>query len=334
MGHYELLGLTQEATDEEIRKAFRKLSKVYHPDMPTGDQEKFIQLKEAYEVLSDPDEKASYDSGVKTSEDGKTEYRSGQSTDIFSDVFRTRTDIDTPLRGQNRQAKLTISFLEAATGVTKNVVMRVMQECQDCSGMGKTGEVDVCPDCNGTKIIKSTVTNPMGYTAETKRRCLTCKDWEEETVECRPCRGTGKKRTTVTVEVRVPAGIKNESRIRVKGVGEPGINGGESGDLMVTVIVEEDSDYKREGDNLELTVHLKYSQLVLGDSIEIPALDGGTRQINIPPFTEPGTKLTIKGGGMKSPTSIKTGDLIILLRLDMPRELTEEQQEVLRNLGL
>lgn len=331
MTHYDTLGVAKDADKSELKKALRKLAMKYHPDnLVTGDDGKMIEINAAYEILSDPHERAAYDAGLvsETSED-KPQFKPQESSDIFSNIFKNRPDKKSPVRGKDRKANMTISLEEAVTGVHRELAIRVSEPCNVCKGTGKKeSEVEPCITCKGSRKIVTQTVNPFGHTANTTRVCPDCKDHNQEEEDCENCNGLKNKRVPLVVPVNVPAGVENNAKLLIKGCGERGTYGGEAGDLIVTITIENNTEFVRVGNDLHVNQKVSYRQLVLGDELEIDTLEGPVT-IKIPRASLPGSEFRLKGQGITRLENTKKGDLVIVLELVIPTNLTEEQEKLL-----
>ena len=314
--YYEVLGVSKDATQEEIKKAYRTLAKKYHPDVSTDPNatEKFAEIQGAYDCLSDPEKRSNYD-------------RFGTAgfgfEDIFSSIFgggmggSSRTRSNSARRGRDIQTDITITFEEAAFGVEKNVTVTKMDTCPKCGGrgvvvtqqntfLGAIRSETTCPDCNGTgKKIK----NP-----------------------CPDCNGTGRVKRTKTLNVKVPAGIADDQTIRLSGEGEAGVNGGPAGDLLIHVNVKKHEIFERDGNNIILELPITFSQAALGANIDIKTL-GGTVSLKIPAGIQTGTKLKLSGKGIDNKISGRKGDQIVIITVVTPTNLTSKQKELFTELS-
>lgn len=336
MTHYDTLGIAQDAGKDELKKALRKLAMKYHPDnAATGDEEKMIKVNEAYEILSNPQERAAYDAELLQGNSAdKPQFRPQESTDIFSNIFKTGHQKNSPKRGQDRKTNLTITLEESITGIHKDITIRISEPCEVCKGSGKKAlDIEPCKTCKGTKKIITKTVNPFGHEAKTSRICQDCKDDVHEEELCNNCNGVKTKRVPLVVPVNIPAGIENNTKLLIKGCGEKGSDGGVPGDLLVTVIVENNSEFTRVGNNLHLHRKVTYSQLVLGAELDIETLEG-TVKLNIPRGTKPGVDFQIKGGGVTRMENNRKGDLFVSLELVIPTDITEEQEKLLVALDL
>lgn len=348
--YYEVLGISRNATQDEIKKAYRQMARKYHPDVNREDKnaaEKFKEINDAYEVLSDPQKREIYDhyghdafDPTKNAGAGAGGFGGfGFGQDGFSDIFdmffgggmtgsRRRTG---PRRGADREIRLDISFEDAVFGQEKEIEITRMEKCEHCKGNGAEPgtKITTCPSCKGTGQVRSVQSTPFGR-FETVRTCSRC-NGEGKVVQtpCSVCKGTGQVRKNRRINVRIPAGIDNGSRLRMSGEGEPGQNGGPPGDLYITVIVRPHPHFEREGNNLITKVDIDFVQAALGAEIEIALLGGGKQTVKIPEGIQPGDILTIKGKGIPFLHSHRFGDLKIIVNVKIPTRLTRKQKELL-----
>lgn len=350
--YYEVLGVSKGASDDEIKKAYRKTAKKYHPDLNPNNkeaEEKFKECNEAYEILSDPQKKARYDQFGFAGVDPN--YGAGQGGfggggfgfdgdidlgDIFSSFFGGGfggggRNPNAPQRGRNTQAGVTLTFEEAAKGCKKTIeVMRVM-DCSDCGGSGaaKGTSPTTCPECQGRGVINIQQRTPLGVMS-TQRTCSRCGGTGKIiTTPCSKCNGKGKVRTKKKIEVNIPAGIDNNQIVNVRGFGNAGVNGGPAGDLKVVVSIKKHPYFTRDGYDVWVDRHISIVQATLGAEINVPTLDGDVK-LNIPPGTQPGEIFTLKGNkGIQRLNSISRGEEFVRIVVDIPKNLTDEQRAVL-----
>lgn len=353
--YYEVLGIKKGASEDEIKSAFRKKAMEYHPDRNPGDkaaEEKFKEVNEAYSVLSDPKLKEKYDrfghagvdpnAGFGAGGGGFGGFGFGGFDDIFEDLFGmfggsasyARARRTGPQKGADIQTSLGIKFEEAAFGVKKNIKLTKYVSCQPCDGTGaeKGSGKTVCPLCNGTGEIRTSQRSPFGQfiNVQTCSRC----GGTGQVVEnpCKECGGSGKVRKTVTIAVEVPAGVDNDSVISIKGQGEPGTNGGPNGDLYVVISVEPHKLFKRNGEDLWLEIPITFDQAALGAEIVVPTLKEKV-SYKIPEGTQPDTVFRLRGKGIKSLRSNRTGDLYVKVNLEIPTKLNSKQRKLIKELG-
>jgi len=348
--YYEILGVPRNATQEEIKKAYRRLALKYHPDRNPGDreaEEKFKEAAEAYSVLGDPQKRATYDryghEGLRG--EGFTGFTGFESSlfeefaDIlgsffgFGDFFTSgeRRRQRAPQRGRDLIMEVEVSLEEAAFGVEKEVKLNRHEICQMCHGQGLEPGTrpSVCPVCHGRGQIR----NQHGFVIIT-RTCSHCGgSGEIISTPCPECRGTGLTRQKKVLKIRIPAGIDDGARLRIEGEGEPGEREGLAGDLYIIVRLKPHEFFVREGNNLICEIPISFVQAALGASIEIPTLDGSSEILKIPAGTQSGEVFKIKGKGIRDIRGHGRGDLIVRVVVKTPTHLTREQKALLRELA-
>ncbi len=331
--YYEILGVNRNASDEEIKKAYRRLALKYHPDRNPGDpaaEERFKEIAEAYAVLSDPQKRAEYDRYGSVGS-GDFEF-SGPFGDFFEDIFSSffgggRRRRSRGKRGADLRYDLKITFEEAVFGTRKSLVFKRKKVCDRCGGTGvEPGySKERCPVCGGRGEVYYT----RGFFT-ISQTCPRCHGTGYIiTHPCEKCHGKGYVMDEIKIDVDIPAGVDNGARLRVAGEGEPGENGGPPGDLYVFISVEEHPFFKREGDDLICRVPVSFPQAALGDIIEIPT-PYGVEKVKIPPGTQSATVFKIRGRGVKNLSTGRTGDLLVEIYIEVPKKLNEEQKELLR----
>lgn len=364
--YYEILGVSKTATDDELKKAYRKLAKKYHPDAnPDNKQEaekKFKEVNEAYEVLSDPQKRKMYDQfgtvdpqgfgggagGPFGGGNGYYSYTSsgwddfGDLGDIFSSFFgggfggqRTTRRNNGPKKGEDLNLNLEISFEEAFMGVEKEVVITRQETCSTCHGTGaKPGTNPIkCTVCGGTGQVRQTQTTILGQ-VQTTRTCSACHGTGEViSSPCETCHGKGTVRKNPKVKVKIPAGIGDNQTIVLRGQGNPGQKGGPAGDIYITIRIRKNSIYKREGNNVVCDIPITITQATLGADLEIPMVDGSKEKYKIPEGTQTGTQFTIRSRGFKSINSTSVGNFIFRVIVQTPKRLTKEQRDLLMQLA-
>lgn len=351
--YYEVLGVEKNASDAEIKKAYRKLAMKYHPDQNPGDktaEEKFKEVGEAYEVLSDADKKARYDqygfAGVDPNFNaGGNPFGGGfggfggfgDLGDIFGDFFGGGASSSArrsgPAKGQNVVAEIEISFEDAAFGCEQQVTYQRIETCNTCRGTGcrEGSEPETCAYCKGRGTVRTTQ-NFMGMSMQSTQPCPKCGGTGKIIKDpCTVCKGKGKVRRSKTIKVNVPAGIDDEQSFRVSGEGNVGANGGPSGDLLVTVSVRKHALFTREGTNVLCQMPISFTQAALGATIEVPTLDGKVRY-NIPEGTQTGTTFRLRGKGIPYVGYKTRGDQFVTVVIETPTKLTREQRELLKKL--
>ncbi len=340
--YYEKLGVSQDATQEEIKKAFRKLAFQCHPDHnhQDGAAERFKEINEAYQVLSDPDKRADYDRLRYFTEtpghglEGFDDFVSDLG-DIFEAFFGgTTTARQRPQRGADLSRNLTISFEEAVLGCQKGIEIERTESCSLCHGLGsKLGsQVLICPECNGKGYVRRSQQSLFGRFIN-KATCPRCHgEGNIVTQPCPQCRGTGKEKKHRRIIVNLPAGVEDGSQIRLSGEGEAGTRGGFAGNLYITLSVLEHKLFKREGDDIVYKLPLNFAQAALGDKVEVPTVDGKT-SLKIPPGTQTGQVFRLKGKGVPHLHSSGSGDQLVEVQVVTPQNLTEEQSKLFRELA-
>ena len=350
--YYDVLGVDKSADATAIKKAYRKLAMKYHPDKNPGDkgaEEKFKEINEAYEVLSDETKRRNYDQfgheGVNGQGFGGAGGFGGQGfggfDDIFGDIFGdmfgggfsggSRQRRRGPERGADIKQRVNISFEEAAFGKKVQVKINRSEECDQCHGSGaKPGtSKKTCPTCHGSGQVQSVQRTPFGNIAST-RTCSTC-NGEGEVIDspCSKCHGKGSIRKTKTIEVDIPAGIDNGQMIKLGGQGELGTRGGPRGDLYIEVNVQSHPLFTRDGYDVYLEMPITFAQATLGDKIQVPTLDGKV-EYEVPEGTQTGTVFRLKGKGIPKLKSNVRGDQYVKVTVEIPKKLNEKQKELVR----
>jgi molecular chaperone DnaJ len=349
--YYKILEIEKGASEEDIKKAFRKMAIKYHPDKNPGDkqaEEKFKEVNEAYQVLSDPDKKAQYDQFGTTDFNGQGGFEGfggfngfGGFSDIFGDIFGDvfsggggRRQKNGPQRGADLEYTLDLSFEEAAFGVKKDVDIYRNEACETCAGSGaKAGTTSkTCDKCGGTGQIQSRRNTPFGSFVSVNT-CDKCHG-EGKIIEtpCPTCSGKGKVRKKKVVSINIPAGVDTGNTIPLRGEGEPGTKGGPNGDLYIHLRVKPHKIFKREGFDMICEVPISFIKATLGGEISIPTLEGSTSHA-IPEGTQPGTVVKLKGKGIPRIRGTGRGDLYVEIKVDIPKKLTEKQKNLLNQLA-
>lgn len=350
--YYEILGVSKQAGDDEIKKAYRKMAKKYHPDANPGDkaaEEKFKELGEAYAVLSEAGKRRQYDqfghSAFEQGGGGGFHGGYGDMSDILNSFFGGgggfgddifgggRGGRPRPRRGSDLQMRLTIKFEEAVFGTTRQVPLQSYDSCPSCKGSGaKAGtHAESCRKCGGSGSERVTKQSILGVVTQVVT-CSKCRG-EGKIIKdpCVNCRGQGRVRTTKDIEVTIPKGIDNGQSIRLSGKGEMGEKGAPPGDLYITINVSPHKIFSREGSHLYLDVPITFVQASLGDEISIPLLDGHEEKHVIKPGTQPGAVIQIRGKGVPNVHNQRNiGDLIVKLIVTVPTQMSEKQKELLR----
>ncbi len=363
--YYEVLGVNKGATDDELKKAYRKLAKKYHPDANPDNkkeaEEKFKEVSEAYENLSDPQKRRMYDqfghngpqgfggggpgggyySYSTSGFDGFSDF--GDLGDIFSSFFgggfsggRTSRAKNGPKKGRDLKYSMNITFEESYLGVEKEISINREEECNTCHGTkAKPGtKAETCKGCGGTGTIKQVVSTILGQ-MQTTKTCPNCNG--EGTViqeKCPECKGRGKVRKPVKIKVKIPAGISDGQTVVLRGEGEPGEKGGPKGDLYIVVGIKKHSIFSRNGDHVICDIPITFTQATLGAELKIPMVDGKEEIYKIPEGTQTGTKFTLRGKGFKAVNGNWNGDFIFTVVVQTPKKLSAEQRELLNKLAM
>ena len=359
--YYDVLGVNKNATEDDIKRAYRKLARKYHPDLnkdnPKAAEEKFKEVNEAYHVLSDADKRAQYDQlghdaftqaasggagaggfggfgqggfGGFGGQGGFGGFDMGDIFDMFTGGSRRRSN--GPEQGADLRYDMEITLREAATGVKKKFTVTKNDTCDHCHGSGAESgsSVETCPDCHGTGQQRVVRNGPFGQMVN----IITCQHCQGTGKiiknKCNKCHGTGTVRKQKTIEVNVPAGADTGVRMRVSGEGEPGKRGGPKGDLYVYIYVKDDPDFERDGDDLYRTVDISFPTAALGSTIKVKTLDKEV-ELKVPAGTQSGTRFRIAGEGMPHLQSSHKGNLYVEVRVVVPKRLKEEQKEALLN---
>jgi molecular chaperone DnaJ len=339
--YYDVLGVHRNGSDAEIKKAFRRLALEFHPDRNAGDKEaekRFKEIAEAYEVLSDPARRARYDQFGHDGETGFGSYRSpdvdfrSHVDDLFSEIFgdvfgQRRSRRPRPERGSDLRYNLTLDFQDAVFGCTREVEIPVRRSCDGCGGSGaRRGTTPVaCPECNGHGRERY----QQGFFS-IERECSRCRgDGKVSLDPCPDCRGQGAVQQKRRLKIRVPPGVETGSRLRVNGEGEAGLHAGPAGDLYVVLAVQEHPLFRRNGFDVLCEVPVSFAQAALGAKIEAPTLEG-VAQVQVPPGTQHGAVLTLKGKGVPKGSGSRRGDQRIAIQVEVPTRVTARQAELLR----
>jgi len=351
---YRILSVTRDASQAEIKKAYRQLVHEFHPDTNKNNpaaEEKFKKINAAYSVLGDPEKRARYDQ-FGTAEGGQNPFGGfeggfggGGFGDLFGDLFEQvfgagmggrRADPNAPRRGPDLEMGVRVSLLEAANGATHNLEIPRWDACTTCGGSGaKPGtSPKTCGQCGGRGQVETVQRTPFGQFMSVSA-CPRCHGKGKIIQDrCTECGGRGQIRQNHKVEVKIPAGVEFGTRLRIAGEGENGLNGGPHGDLFLVIDVEKHKDFEREGGDLHSRLTLTYPQAVLGASLEIPTLIDGNEKIDVPPGTAHGRVLKVKGRGMprlRGPRG--RGDLYVHVFVDIPKKLTDKQKELILELA-
>ncbi|MDD6278343.1 MAG: molecular chaperone DnaJ [Ruminococcus sp.] len=351
--YYEVLGLQKGASEDEIKKAFKKKAREFHPDLHPDDptcEEKFKEVNEAYGVLSDPQKKQRYDqfghAGVDPNYGGGAGDMGGfggfgDMGDILEGIFgggfgfgggSSRSSANAPKRGADINESVVIDFMEACRGKKQELRINRMAPCDNCRGTGADGgtSAEICPDCQGRGTVKATQRTPFGMISSTKP-CTHC-GGKGKIIKnpCSKCRGVGRIRTVKTVTFDIPEGIADGQTMRLSGQGDCGINGGPAGDLLVTISVKPHNLFTREGYDIHCDIPITYTQAVLGDKITVPTIDGNV-EYTIGEGTQTGTVFRLKGKGVKKLNRADRGNQYVRVYVEVPKNLSKKQKDLLKS---
>ena len=345
--YYEVLGVSRTATQDEIKQAFRKLARQFHPDVSkeTDAEEKFKEINEAYGVLSDTDKRARYDrfgrAGLGDNMGGTQDY-SVHFEDIFEELFGFGTGgrgsgarRNAPRRGRDLQMGVSLSFEEAVFGMEKEIEFERDELCNTCRGNGAEpgSSVKTCGTCGGRGEVRQVRQTFIVQMVETVP-CQACQG-RGQIIEkvCHTCSGRGQERKRVKKSVSIPAGVDNGMQIRLPGEGQPGSNGGPAGNLFIAVDVKPHEFFKRKGEDIILDLNINIAQAVLGSEIPVPTVDAKDERLNIPAGTQPGTMFNMRGKGVPRIRQSGRGDQRVIVNVDIPKKLTAEQRELFEQLA-
>ena len=356
--YYEVLGVSKGASDDEIKKAYRKLAKQYHPDLNPGDktaEAKFKEVNEAYEVLSDKDKRAKYDQFGHAGVDPNFGAGAGgpfggfsgadfgdiDLGDIFGSFFgggfgggSSSSRRNGPMKGDTLRAGVTITFEEAAFGCEKEIILNREESCDTCHGTGcEPGTTaEICPNCRGTGTVR--IQRGGGaFTFATTTTCPKCGGTGKIIHQpCKTCNGSGSVRKQRKITVKIPAGIDNGQAVSLRGQGGAGRNGGPAGDLIISVTVRPHAFFKRDGTSVYMEQPVSFLQATLGAELEIPTIDGKVKW-TLPEGTQPGTTFRLRGKGIPSINGRGRGDQFVTVQVQVPRNLSREQKEALHAYG-
>lgn len=344
--YYEVLGVTRTASADEIKRAYRRMAHKYHPDKDHGDEERFKEVNEAYQVLSDQQKRTQYDQFGQTFEGGGENPFGGgfsgfnvnfEDAGPFSDIFeqffggaRGGARSRAVRRGQDIGVDITLSFIESANPTTRDLQLRLFQTCEHCHGNGAEPgtPINECTTCKGAGTIDSTRQSIFGMV----RQATVCPDCQGEGKRpkkvCQECRGEGRTKKDITLAVEVPAGIADGQTIRLTGKGEVPARGGVAGDLYVTVHVTPHSTLQREGNDVTTTVAVSFADAALGTKVSVDTLTG-KEQITVAPGTQPGTRIVLDNQGFPSVQGRSKGNEVVTVQVEIPKKLSRQQHKLL-----
>jgi len=348
--YYEILGVSRDAGKEDIKRAYRRLARKYHPDVnkEPGAEEHFKEINRAYEILSEPETRNRYDrfgeAGVSGGAAGFDPDNMGGFADIFETIFsgfggmggqttaRRRTG---PTRGEDLRLDFKLKFREAVFGGEKEIRIRHLETCQTCKGSGARPGTSsrTCTTCSGTGQVRRATRTPFGTFAQVSV-CPTC-DGAGEVIEekCDVCGGSGRRQETKKLKITIPAGVDNGMKLRVAREGDAGLKGGPPGDLFVYLTVETDAEFQREGNDIKSNISISYIQAILGCTIKVNTVDG-QEDLTIPAGTQPNTVLILENKGVpKLGNPVSRGDHRITVKISIPTRVTGEERDLLEKLA-
>ena len=350
--YYEVLGLSKGATEEELKKAYRKLAKKYHPDVNPGDKDaeaKFKEINEAYGILSDPDKKSRYDqfgfAGVDPSYGGGGGMGFDMGDIDLGDIFGSffgggfggfggGTRRNGPQKGDSLRVNLALSFEEAAFGCNKEIELNRTETCEECKGSGCAAgtTAETCPDCRGAGQVRIQ-RGAGGFAFSTTTTCAKCRGTGKLIhTPCKKCGGAGSVRKKQRISVTIPAGIDDGQAVSMRGQGNAGTNGGPAGDLLVRVQIKPHPQFQRDGNAVLYEHPISFYQAAMGAELEIPTIDGKVKY-NLPAGTQTGTTFRLKGKGIPDLRGSRRGDQYVTVRVQVPKNLNAEQKEALNAFG-
>lgn len=345
--YYDVLGISKGASDDEIKKAYRKMAKKYHPDVnkEAGAEAKFKEINEAYEVLSDPQKKATYDQFGHAGMDGAAGFGGfgGGGFSDFGDIFGsffgggfggfgggTRRSSNEPRKGNDRFMQMRIDFMDSIFGKTETITVEVDETCDDCLGSGAKTKSDIksCTRCNGTGHIVTQQRTPFGV-MQSQSVCPECRGSGKTIVnKCPKCNGKGYERKRMKVDIKIPAGIQSGQQLRIPNKGERGVNGGPNGDLYIEILVTAHKQFVRNGNDIHIRVPLSAIDAILGCEIDVPTVYGDVK-LNVPAGTQHGQRFRLKDKGVKPANGRGAqGHQYVDIEIEIPTKLSREEKEL------
>lgn len=350
--YYEVLGVTKGASDDEIKKAYRKLAKKYHPDINKDNAEAaehFKEVNEAYEILSDAGKRSKYDqfgfAGVDPNAGGAGGFGGfggfgmdgfGDLGDILNGMFgggfgsSRQSRQNAPRRGETLRKSVMLTFEEAAFGCDKEISIDRIENCEECGGSGAASgtSAETCANCHGTGTVTQVQRTQLGM-FQTQAACPKCGGRGKIIkTPCKKCNGKGKVRRSRTLSVHLPAGIDDGQSVQLRGQGGAGVNGGPSGDVLVTVGIREHAIFRRDGSDVLCEIPISFAQAALGDTLQVPTIDGKI-EYQVPEGTQTGTTFRMRGKGIQNVNGRGRGDQFVRVYIEVPRNLTDKQKELL-----
>jgi molecular chaperone DnaJ len=341
--YYDVLSIARDASEEDIKKAFRKLALEFHPDRnrSEGAEGRFKEVNEAYQVLSDAKKRSDYDrfGHAAVGPNGGRGFDGYENFGGFGDIFdaffgsgfgsQTRTSASAPRRGNDLQTRLTITFEEAVFGVEKDIDIQRIDICERCQGSRSEPDADktLCGNCNGSGQVRRSHQGFFGQFVQVTTCSVCSGEGNIISVPCTQCRGAGRERRQRRLAVTIPSGIDDGTQIRLNREGEAGLNGGSPGDLYVLLDIQEHKVFQRVGNDIHLSIPVSVSQATLGAMLEVDTLEGDQR-ITIPAGTQPGDQIMLKNKGVPHLRSNRRGDQIVTVRVEIPKSLTEDQKQL------
>jgi molecular chaperone DnaJ len=351
--YYKILGVDKNATKEEIKKAYKKLAKKYHPDLNKDDpnaSDKFKEINEAASVLADDEKRSQYDQFGTTAEGFGGGFGGAGFEDIMSNIFNQGFDFDSifesffggsifgrrrrrgPRRGADLRYDMEITLEEAAEGTKKTISIPHSVKCPECKGTGAKSKDDVveCPDCGGSGMVRRTQRTPFGI-FQTQSSCPKCHGQGTYIkIKCPECGGHGKISKTSKIELKIPAGAETGTNLRITGAGEAGDNGAEPGDLYVIIHVQDHKIFERDGNDIYIKVPISFTTVALGGEIEVPTIKKEKATLKIPAGTQTGTVFRMKGKGIHSLHGYGTGSQLVEVEVKIPKKLNKKQKELMK----